>query len=112
MHEALGGFVLLGTFKLQRRELVLCRHRHAGMYGAENLGLHLGVETVREPLEALMQASPELDPVGHGWARNDRPEAGDVLMADFTAFPAGFDEAELQPARGLAEANKHVVARL
>ena len=77
------------------------------MHGAEDLSLHLAVEPVRKPPETLMQSLPVFDPIGDGWRRGDAAEAGDVFVTHFAAFPAGLDQAELQPQPGLAEANKH-----
>jgi hypothetical protein len=54
-----------------------------------------------------MQALPVFDPAGDRQRRGDRAEAGDVLVSDLAAFPAGLDEALLQPARRLSEANEH-----
>ena len=77
-----GYFVLLGLLEVQRVDLVHCQHRHASIHGAEDLGLHLAVEAVRKPSEALMQAGPELHPIGDRQRCGDRTEAGDMLMPD------------------------------
>jgi hypothetical protein len=100
--------VLLGLLEVQRVGLVDCRHRHASMHGAEDLGLDRGVEAVRKAAQPLIQALPELHPAGDRQRSRDRAEAGDVLMADLAVFPAGLNQAELQPARRLTEADEHV----
>ena len=60
-----------------------------------------------------MKLRPEGDPSRDCQRCGDAPQASDVLVADLTALTSSFDEAELQPAGGLAEADKHrVVAGL
>jgi hypothetical protein len=85
--------VRLGFRELQGALLGGGDHGDPSVEGAEHLGLGGGVEPVGEPGEALVQGSPERDPVGHGRRRRHAAEAGDVLVADPAAAAAGLDQA-------------------
>ena len=41
----------------------------------------------------------------------ERAESSDMVVTDFAALAAGFDQARLQPASGFAETDEHRVAR-
>jgi hypothetical protein len=76
-----GRLVLFCFVEVKRVDLVHCRHRHASVHGAEDLGLRLAVEAVCEPPKALMQGLPVFNPAGDGQGRGDGAEAGNMIPA-------------------------------
>jgi hypothetical protein len=100
-------FVGLGVLELQRALLIGRDHRHAGMHGAQNLRVRLRIDPVREPGEPLVQCGPECNAVSRRRRGRDGAQAGDMLVADLAIMASGLDEAGLQSARGLTEADEH-----
>jgi hypothetical protein len=84
-----------------------CRHRHARQDGLNDLVSRLVIQPICESLEAPKEVPPELHPVAEAWMYRERPETNDMLVTDFAALAAGFDQARLQPASGLAETDEH-----
>ena len=54
-----------------------------------------------------MQPLPEGGPPSDRERHLDRTERGNMLVAHAAIGPPGFDEADLKPPRGCAEANEH-----
>ena len=61
------------------------------MHRAEDFPVRLGVYSVGQLGEPIMQASPEIDPISNRWRRGNRAEARDVLVADLPVDAAGLD---------------------
>src|SRR5262245_16249473 len=99
--------ITLRVFELQCALLVRRDHGDAGMHRVYDLAPRLGVESVGELAQPLVQSAPELNACGNRWRHLDRAQARDMLVADPAVLPVGFDQAHCQPVGRLAKVHEY-----
>jgi len=99
--------ITLRVFELQCALLVRRDHGDASMHRVYDLAPRLGVESVGELVQPLVQSAPELNACGNRWRHLDRAQARDMLVANPAVLPVGFDQAHCQPVGRLAKVHEH-----
>src|SRR6516165_3807647 len=78
------------------------------MHRPEDFAL-LVSDPIRERGKTIMQAPPEINPVGRRGRNDDRTQPCDMFMAHLATLAASLNQAHLQSVGSLAEAHEHGV---